>query len=80
MARKPKNPVSFEETLQALESIVARLESGGLSLDESLDEFERGVKLAKKGKQRLQSAEQRIEMLLDESVDSDLIKFKINKE
>lgn len=80
MARKQKNPISFEETLQALESIVARLESGGLSLDESLDEFERGVKLAKQGKQRLQSAEQRIEMLLNESVDSDLVEFTTNKE
>lgn len=80
MAKKKTNQVSFEETLSALELIVSRLESGGLSLDESLVEFEHGVKLARQGKQQLHQAEQRIEVLLNESPDADLDEFLISKD
>jgi exodeoxyribonuclease VII small subunit len=46
---KDKEPTpSFEELSGELESIVAKLEAGDLSLDESLALFERGTELAKK--------------------------------
>ena len=55
-----KNPTSFEENLKELESLVSKLESGGLTLEESLDKFEKGITLYKDCKAKLQSAEKRI--------------------
>lgn len=53
----------FEHSLAELESIVARLEQGDLSLDESLQQFERGVGLTRICQDALQQAEQKIEIL-----------------
>ncbi len=53
----------FEHSLAELESIVARLEQGDLSLDESLQQFERGVGLTRICQNALQQAEQKIEIL-----------------
>ncbi|KFD17583.1 MULTISPECIES: exodeoxyribonuclease VII small subunit [Tatumella] len=64
MPKKTEPSVSFEQALQELESIVRRLEGGELPLEEALNEFEKGVKLAKTGQQTLQKAEQRVQILL----------------
>lgn len=75
MAKKPiqsdskEQNVSFENALSELEGIVARLESGELSLEDALNEFERGVQLARQGQQKLQQAEQRVEILLNGNSD-----------
>lgn len=61
--------VSFESSLSELESIVTRLESGELPLEDALNEFERGVQLARQGQQKLQHAEQRVQILLNESAE-----------
>lgn len=55
---------TFETSLEELESIVRRMENGDLSLDESLDLFERGVTLARRCRERLDAAERRVEMLV----------------
>ena len=57
----------FEKSLAELEQIVARMEGGELSLDESLQQFERGVALARACQQALQAAEQKVGMLLKKS-------------
>ncbi|OOF43279.1 exodeoxyribonuclease VII small subunit [Rodentibacter trehalosifermentans] len=67
MARKSASSPDFESTLTQLETIVARLESGELPLEESLKEFEQGIQLAQLGQARLQQAEQRIQILLQKS-------------
>jgi exodeoxyribonuclease VII small subunit len=54
----------FEKALAELEETVARLESGELSLDESLELFEKGVRLAKFLRGELDKAEKKIEVLL----------------
>jgi exodeoxyribonuclease VII small subunit len=54
----------FDDGMAALEALVARLESGELSLEESLVAFEQGVQLVRALNQRLDAAEQRIEMLV----------------
>ncbi len=51
MPKKAEAPASFESALQQLEQIVSRLESGELPLEEALNEFERGVQLARTGQQ-----------------------------
>ena len=54
----------FERSLAELESIVARLEQGELSLEESLQQFERGIGLTRTCQSALQQAEQKIEILM----------------
>ncbi len=55
---------------------MTRLESGELPLEDALIEFERGVQLARQGQQKLQQAEQRVQMLLNESAeDAPLVPF-----
>lgn len=60
-------PPDFEKSLAELEQIVARMEGGELSLDESLQQFEKGVALARACQQALQTAEQKVEILLKKS-------------
>lgn len=55
---------SFEELLERLGEVVARLESGELPLEGALAVFEEGVLLAKAGRARLDEAERRVELLL----------------
>ena len=56
----------FESALTELESLVTTLEDGNLSLERSLELFERGVKLSRYCHARLEEAEKRIEVLTDQ--------------
>lgn len=58
---------SFEKDLERLEAIVAELEGGELSLDQSLKRFEEGVRLAKRCEKALTKAEKKIEILVKSS-------------
>lgn len=58
--------LTFEEALQELEQTVARLESGNLTLDDSLSLFERGQKLAAHCSLLLDKAQLRIEQLTED--------------
>jgi exodeoxyribonuclease VII small subunit len=62
MAEKKKG--DFEQSVSRLGKIVEELESGDLSLDESLKLFEEGVKLSRVAQDKLNHAERRIEELL----------------
>jgi len=55
----------FEKSLTELEGLVEQLETGDISLDESLKKFERGVQLARQCQQVLKSAELRVEQLME---------------
>ncbi|WP_340820573.1 exodeoxyribonuclease VII small subunit [Methanolobus sp. WCC4] len=59
--------ISFEGSLEELESLVEKLERGQLTLDESLGLFERGMKLARVCNQKLSKAERKIEILIEEN-------------
>ncbi|KQN63118.1 exodeoxyribonuclease VII small subunit [Erwinia sp. E602] len=80
MPKKAEQPASFESSLQQLEQIVTRLESGNLPLEEALNEFERGVQLARAGQQTLQQAEQRVQILLSDDKNADLMPFNAENE
>ena len=56
-------PVPFETSIKELEQIVAQLEKGELSLEDSLKQFEKGITLARTCQEKLQQAEQRIEYI-----------------
>lgn len=63
---KSKKPLNFEQALGELEALVAAMESGDLTLEESLQAFEAGVRLARECQQTLQQAEQKVQLLLAE--------------
>jgi exodeoxyribonuclease VII small subunit len=56
--------MTFEKALAELEQIVAKLEKGGVSLNDSLALFEKGVKLARYLRTELDKAERKVEILL----------------
>jgi exodeoxyribonuclease VII small subunit len=56
--------IPFEEALRQLEAIVAKLETGSLLLDEALQAFEEGVRLARICSKRLEEGEKKISVLL----------------
>ena len=65
-ADRPKmtREVKFEDALSSLESIVGKLESGELSLEESLAAFEEGIRLSRICSKQLNAAEKKIEILI----------------
>ncbi len=62
MAAKEKK--KFEEAVEELERVVEQLESGELSLEDSLAAFENGVRLVKLCNQKLTEVERKIELLV----------------
>ena len=71
MAKDNKNTQNFEEAIETLEDIVARLEGGNLSLDDSIQQFENAVKLIGYCEEKIASAKQRVR-ILTESADGSI--------
>ncbi|GIU28734.1 exodeoxyribonuclease VII small subunit [Shewanella schlegeliana] len=70
MAKKPEN-LSFEDSLSELEKIVTDLEHGDIALDDALKQFERGIKLVRNSQSKLENAQQKVAVLMqDEGVDT----------
>lgn len=57
---------SFEDNLKELEEIAKNLESGNLNLDEAIKEFEKGMALSKKCTEKLDEAEKKINILVQD--------------
>lgn len=55
---------TFEQSISELEEIVSQLEGGNVTLDESLDLFEKGIKLSKSCQQMLDAAEKKVSILM----------------
>ena len=58
---------NFEETVTELEKIAQELENGNLSLDEAIKKFEIGMELSKKCTDYLESAEKKINILVEKN-------------
>ena len=61
-----KEEKSFEDNLKELEKIANNLESGNLNLDYAIKEFERGMVLSKKCTEKLEEAEKKINILVQD--------------
>ena len=72
--KKEKLP-DFEKSLEELERLVEQLESGDLSLDESLKQFRRGVELTRHCQGVLEKAQQTVEQLLDPADEGSAVRF-----
>lgn len=58
---------SFEKSMEELEEVVVKLESGEVTLDESLQLFEAGIKLANNCQKKLDMAEKKVKILTAEN-------------
>lgn len=62
-----KKPVNFEKALAELETLVEEMEQGNLSLEDSLKRFEKGITLTSDCQQALQSAELKVQELVEKN-------------
>ena len=70
-SEKKIEDMSFEEGIAELESLSQQMSKSGLSLEESLKVYERGVKLSKHCKKLLDTAQKKIQVLDDELAEFD---------
>ena len=63
-------PVDFEAALAELEALVERMETGSLSLEESLQAFERGIHLTRQCQSALEQAELRVKALMADGTET----------
>ena len=78
MEKKKKNTgkIDFEAALQQIEELIANMEQGDISLEESLQLFERGMKLVQNCETVLGEAEQRVQILLEQDKKQTLEDFQ----
>ncbi len=72
-----KKVPSFEENLEKLESIVKKLETGEVPLDEAIDNFNEAMELAKTCDEKLKNAEEAITKLVKDN--GDVVDFKVEE-
>lgn len=73
--RKKNETLSFEQSMQELESIVSKMEQGDLPLEDALQNFERGIQLARLSQQKLKDAEQKVQILMEQNGQASLLDF-----
>jgi len=76
MNEKPTQKAGFEQALSDLENLVEQLESGDLSLDQSLKQFKRGVELTRHCQGILEQAQQIVEQLIEANDESSAVPFE----
>ena len=64
MSETPIDHLSFEEAMNELDTVVRRLESGNIKLDEAVSTYERGMALQKHCAQKLKTAKAKIDLLI----------------
>ena len=64
---KSTQKLDFEKAMTELEKIVENLESGELTLDDSIKAFEKGIELSKLCQKKLEAAEERVKKLLEKA-------------
>jgi exodeoxyribonuclease VII small subunit len=67
----------FEQALAELETLVERLERGDLPLDEALRTFERGIELTRHCQSSLKAAQQKVQILLSRSGQTQIETFEV---
>lgn len=75
MAQKKPENLSFEEAISELTDIVTQMEQGSLSLEQSLKQFERGIGLANASAQKLDSAQQKVSILMGQDANAQAVPF-----
>ena len=76
MAKNSNQEFNFEKALENLEQLVSSMESGELSLEDSLKAFETGIKLTRGCQTALKKAEQKVQILVSEEGDTEDAKLE----
>jgi len=77
MAEKKEKELSFEESLENLEEIVKKLETGEVPLDDAITEFNKAMTLAKACDEKLKNAEEAITKLVKDN--GDIVDFQVEE-
>ena len=72
-----KKELNFEESLEKLEEIVKKLETGDVPLDDAIEEFNKAMKLVKSCDEKLKNAEEAITKLVKDS--SEVVDFQVEE-
>ncbi len=75
MTKKRSSAPGFEKALEELEALVEKMEQGELSLEDSLQHFEKGVQLSRACQQALKDAEQKVEILMQKNAQEAISPF-----
>ena len=73
-----KKTLAFEASLDELESLVKSMDSGELSLEDSLQAFEKGIGLIRDCQQALQNAEQKVQKLIETQDGLDVVDLDLD--
>lgn len=71
---------NFEVALEELNQIVAKMEQGGMALEDSLKYFEKGIALTRRCQKALQQAEQKVQILLEHNGEQALKDYVVVEE
>ncbi len=80
MTKNEDKRFNFESSLNELEKLVDALENGDLSLEQSLQDFERGIKLTRACQSALTDAQQKVQILLEQDGQSSLEDYGKNSD
>jgi exodeoxyribonuclease VII small subunit len=75
-AAKKKEKLNFEAALAELQHLVDQMEQGQLSLEEALQQFERGITLVRHCQETLKNAEQTVQMLVEKNGGETLVSYQ----
>lgn len=71
----------YDALVARLEKVVGELEGGALSLEQSIEKFAEGIRLAREASRKLDEAERRVEMLVkDEAGEAEAVPFEVEGE
>lgn len=79
MTRKAKS-FDLESSIAEINTLIEQMEQGELSLEQSLERFERGIGLIKQCQKILQEAEQKVHILMQNNEKEDLQPYENNEE
>jgi exodeoxyribonuclease VII small subunit len=79
VTRKVKTP-DLETSITEINTLIEQMEQGELTLEQSLERFERGVALIKHCQKVLQEAEQKVQILMLDNGDEELHPYETDKE
>ncbi|MDR3476921.1 MAG: exodeoxyribonuclease VII small subunit [Gammaproteobacteria bacterium] len=80
MTRKTKQQPDLETALTEINTLIEQMEHDDLSLEQSLEKFERGVSLIKHCQKVLQEAEQKVQILMQNGGEEELKPYENNEE
>ena len=76
MSKKKEAAFDFEKALEQLEELVSSMEDGELTLEDSLQAFEKGIKLTRECQAALKKAEQKVQVLINENGDTEELEME----